>query len=95
MARCNMCGAPFDKAKMKEYIGSKFGYDELEKIINLVGSVCESCAMGVYYAENGNDDELNSDRLSVYEAADIWLSSGKDEDQMFGYTEEELEAALS
>jgi hypothetical protein len=31
--------------------------------------------------------------LSVYDAADIWLSSGKDEDQMFGYTREQLEAA--
>lgn len=32
-------------------------------------------------------------RISVYEAADIWLSSGKDEDQMFGYSADELEAA--
>lgn len=32
-------------------------------------------------------------RISVHEAADIWLSTGKDEDQMFGYSAEELEAA--
>ena len=32
--------------------------------------------------------------LSVYEAAEIWASHGKDEDYMFGYTEEELEDAL-
>ena len=33
-------------------------------------------------------------KFSVYDAADIWLSNGKDEDYMFGYTEEELERAL-
>ena len=33
--------------------------------------------------------------ISVYEAADIWLSSGKDEDQMFGFTREQLEAAAN
>lgn len=37
-----------------------------------------------------DDDE----RLSVYDAAEIWRDSGKDEDNMFGYTEEELEDAL-
>jgi hypothetical protein len=30
----------------------------------------------------------------VWDAADIWASNGKDEDYMFGYTEEELENAL-
>lgn len=29
--------------------------------------------------------------LSVSDAADIWASSGFDEDRMFGYTSEELE----
>lgn len=36
----------------------------------------------------------DSERLSVWEAAEIWASNGKDEDYMFGYTEEELEDAL-
>ena len=31
--------------------------------------------------------------LNVSDAADIWLSSGMDEDQMFGYTESELRRA--
>lgn len=39
-------------------------------------------------------EEADSERLSVWDAAEIWASSGKDEDYMFGYTEEELEAAL-
>ena len=40
------------------------------------------------------DDEDDSERLNVYDAALIWLSNGKDEDYTFGYTEEELEDAL-
>ena len=32
--------------------------------------------------------------LSVYDAALIWASNGKDEDYMFGYSEDELEDAL-
>lgn len=46
--------------------------------------------------ENGFDDidDDENESLSVYEAAEIWASNGKDEDYMFGYTEEELEDAL-
>jgi len=51
--------------------------------------------------ENGFDDiddiddiDDENESLSVYEAAEIWASHGKDEDYMFGYTEEELEGAL-
>ena len=40
------------------------------------------------------EDEDDSERISVYDAAEIWLSNGKDEDYMFGYSEEELEDAL-
>lgn len=47
--------------------------------------ICDYCA--------GNDDS-DDESLSVYEAAEIWLSNGKDEDYTFGYTEEELEEAL-
>ena len=49
-----------------------------------------------YYCEYCSSVSCNEEGeyLSVDEAAQIWLSSGKDEDQMFGYTEEELEAAL-
>lgn len=41
-----------------------------------------------------DEDEDTSESLSVYEAADIWASNGKDEDYMFGYTKKELENAL-
>ena len=40
------------------------------------------------------DEDDGSERLSVWDAAEIWASNGKDEDYMFGYTEEELENAL-
>lgn len=39
-------------------------------------------------------DEECEEALSVRDAADIWLSSGMDEDYTFGYTEEELRAVL-
>lgn len=41
-----------------------------------------------------DEDDSDDESLSVYDAALIWMSNGKDEDYMFGYTEEELEAAL-
>lgn len=44
----------------------------------------------VYY----NEEPEEEDSLSVYDAALIWVSNGKDEDYTFGYSEEELEDAL-
>lgn len=42
-----------------------------------------------------DDEDYESDEsLSVWDAAEIWASNGKDEDYMFDYTEEELEDAL-
>ena len=45
-----------------------------------------------YCANNNFEDDEGS--LSVYDAAQIWLSNGKDEDYTFGYSDEELENAL-
>ena len=41
-----------------------------------------------------NADKYSGEGLSVDDAAIIWLSHGKDEDYMFGYSEYELEDAL-
>lgn len=41
-----------------------------------------------------DDLDEEGEALSVYDAALIWMSNGKDEDYTFGYTEEELENAL-
>ena len=49
-----------------------------------------------YHCESEyDDDDDDGEYLSVYEAADIWRSNGFDEDYTFGYSEEELEDALS
>lgn len=45
---------------------------------------------GIDYDDEDDEDE----ELNVYDAALIWASKGKDEDYMFGYTEEELNDAL-
>ncbi len=39
------------------------------------------------------DDHRDGESLSVWDAADIWLSNGMDEDYMFGYSEDELRRA--
>ena len=50
----------------------------------------ESNVTKIFEEEDYEDEES----ISVWDAADIWLSNGKDEDYMFGYTEEELENAI-
>jgi hypothetical protein len=45
-------------------------------------------------ADDDDEDEDTGERLSVGDAADIWMSSGMDEDRTFGYSEEELRRAL-
>ena len=60
--------------------------------------LCADCAFEAYeeyYGVNNNaEDEDEDGGLSVHNAALIWASHGKDEDYMFGYTEDELEDAL-
>lgn len=46
------------------------------------------------YQMSDYEEDDDSECIDVEDAADIWMSSGKDEDYMFGYTQEELEAAL-
>ena len=56
------------------------------------GMYCENCRYGL---EDDDEDDYESDEsLSVYDAASIWQSNGKDEDYTFGYSEDELEDAL-
>ena len=40
------------------------------------------------------EDGFDNENISVWDAAEIWASNGKDEDYMFGYSEDELENAL-
>lgn len=82
---CDECGA---------YMNSQPGFttedDEWE---------CTECGYVNDVSEDNirydNDEENDdSERISVDDAALIWASNGKNEDYMFGYTEEELEDAL-
>lgn len=47
-----------------------------------------------YCSSEYEDEDEDGERLSVYDAALIWASNGKDEDYTFGYSEDELEDAL-
>lgn len=38
-------------------------------------------------------DDAGGESLSVYDAADIWLSNGMDDDYTFGYSGDELRRA--
>lgn len=55
--------------------------------------ICPVCGFH-YHDYDFDDDEDDGERLSVEDAALVWMSHGKDEDYMCGYTEEELEDAL-
>lgn len=54
--------------------------------------VCPVC--GDEYHDDHFDEDEDGENISVYDAAEIWASNGKDEDYMFGYSESELERAL-
>lgn len=54
--------------------------------------ICQTC--GFTYHDSDYDDDYSGEALSVYDAALIWASKGKDEDYMFGYSEQQLEKAL-
>lgn len=43
----------------------------------------------------GQDDDIDDgdETLSVYDAAEIWMSHGMDEDYTFGYSNDELHRA--
>ena len=51
---------------------------------------CPSCGMVIAFGEPDEDEEDSGERISVWDAADIYLSYGCDEDYSFGYTHEEL-----
>lgn len=54
---------------------------------------CSKC--GTEWCDDDDEEDIDdTESLDAYDAALIWMSNGKDEDYMFGYTEEELEEAL-
>ena len=80
--------------------------DEQEGFFSTCGIwTCDVCGWINLIDENsdleGNgtiDDGVswdNDEPISIYDAANIWASHGKDEDYSFGFTEEELNDALN
>ena len=63
---------------------------DMSKVAEAIDGMQDEDPDGLY---DDNDDE-DSESLSVYEAAEIWRSNGMDEDYTFGYTEDELRDAL-
>ena len=81
--KCSECGYEnnIDESQI-------LSYDEYEEFKE---SGYETYNDYLYDSEHGDE---SSHGMSAYDAALIWASNGKDEDYMFGYTEEELEDAL-
>ena len=92
---CECCGKQFYPCTEQ----LDFDYQVSKRITDAdmyeYGVHCADCA-AKKILDSLPDEELDEDdeRLSVYDAAMIWISHGKDEDYMFGYSEEELESAL-
>lgn len=79
MSRFAMCP---DCGHRLSRVKDSFGYWDEETYI------CNYCS------DEDEYNEYDEESLSVFEAADIWFSNGKDEEFMFGFTEDELEEAL-
>ncbi|AWK52508.1 hypothetical protein DIC82_16550 [Clostridium beijerinckii] len=56
---------------------------------------CTTCGSVIAFGKPDEGDDNNGEALSLWDAADIYLSRGFDEDYRFGYTHEELMKALA
>lgn len=70
---------------------NSLSYSDMSKVSKVIEGMKDEM-MNEIFDENDEEDECET--LSVYDAALIWMSHGKDEDYMFGYSEDELEDAL-
>jgi len=77
---------------------SKVRESKLPTTKNKTHAVAQVLNCSIYWnssvSYDEDDEPAGGDRLSVDDAAQIWLSHGKDEDYTFGYSEEDLEDAL-
>lgn len=63
------------------------------KVMEYIGEgdwKCPTCGKIIGYGDPDDDDDDSDEALSVWDAADIYLSNGCDEDYSFGYSHEEL-----
>ena len=93
---CDICGGLMEvtheeenrnKVKCTE-CGTYWYVDDEDEYIN------DGSGWNAYEEYDTDDEDESGESLSVYDAALIWASRGKDEDYTFGYTEDELEDAL-
>lgn len=99
---CSNCGKRFHVGEHNLRFENECGEYHLENGCRDYygdGNLCADCALDAArkgYEESPEyfDDNEDHGGLSVYDAAIIWASRGRDDDYMFGYTEEELEVAL-
>lgn len=82
---CKICQFSVDAEDLQQ---------EWEDFLQNEYDITDDFESGSIYPEDDYDDDENDESLSVYDAALIWISNGRDEDYMFGYTEEELRNAL-
>ena len=101
--RCEECGKNFDLIEEEDFYSSQYpsynGTDLIDCWNEYNKVLCAECALNAdqesfYDQEDDEDDDEDEEDLTVEEAAQIWASHGKDEDYMFGYSEDELEDAL-
>lgn len=94
--QCERCGKTFDLMG-NEYFSKDGSTIDGSTIRDYWDDqiLCYECVLDDINSNTVYDEEDDDcEGISVYEAADIWASNGKDEDYMFGYSEEELEDAL-
>mgnify|MGYP002626828949 CR=1 FL=1 len=98
---CEKCGKTLDLIEDEGTFDNHFPWYNGTRLRDHWDSqiLCAECAIDEIESDSEDDgdygeDEDDGERLSVSDAAAIWASNGKDEDYMFGYTEEELEDAL-
>lgn len=89
---CDRCGA---------HLNSQVGFDDYRYTWNCEGCEHKNSISSENIFESHQDfnepisenDEDADESLSAWDAADIWLSNGMDEDYMFGYGKGELRRA--
>ncbi len=99
---CAFCGKTFDYGEECYKLMTMWNDDgiSLDDCWDRFDICCADCAIEKLSEEDSDyEDEYEEDEddeeIDVYTAAENWLASGRDEDYMFGYTEEELENALN
>ena len=94
---CECCGKQFNPDSEQFGFSNQVSHKVIDADMYEFGIHCADCA-AIKLLDSLEDEEDvevgDTEVLSVYDAALIWASHGKDEDYTFGYTEEELEDAL-